>query len=289
MADLTQSGHWRKRMKVWYITLILILMAAVLAGCGRGAEAPADAASSAETAPPVATSSFSDDTLSGDDASSAVEPVSSAGTPEAASAGREQYTSAELDTSYEGALPASSQLALGIVQLHGTENAVTPEQAKSLLPLWQVIQSGSLQSDAETNAVVKQIEGTMTAEQVSAIADMQLTFEDMGAWMQERGLGFGGPQGGEGGRGAFGDLTEDERAAMRATRQAGGEGGFGAGGEVGFGSGGFANMTEDERASLRATAEAGGMAFGRPGGGGRGQLSLMAEQVVELLTGLAGE
>jgi hypothetical protein len=273
-------------MKVWQFTLALVLMAAVLAGCGGGAEAPADEpsspveASSVETAPPVAASSPSDDTSSQDDASSAVEPVSSAETPEAASAGREQYTIAELDTSYEGALPASTQLALGIVQLDGTENAVTPEQAKALLPLWQVIQSGSLQSDAETNAVVEQIEGSMTAEQLSAIAEMQLTFEDMGTWMQERGLNFGRPQGGEGGQDAFGDLTEDERAAMRATRQAGGEGGFGPGGV-------FANMSEEERASLRATAEAGGMTFGRPGGGGRGQLSFIAEQVVELLNQLA--
>jgi hypothetical protein len=284
MADYSQQGHWRKLMKVWHITLILILLAGVLTGCGGGAESPAGETSSAAEAPPVATSSSSDDMSSGDDTSSgddeslAAEQVSSAETP-VTTASRERYTSAELDTSYEGALPASTQLALGIVQLDGTENAVTPEQAKVLLPLWQVIQSGSLQSDAETNAVVKQIEGTLEAEQLSAIADMRLTFEDMGAWMQERGLVFGPPQGGEGGRGVFGDLTEDERAAMRATRQAGGEGGFGPGG-----GGGFADMSEEERASMRATAEAGGVTFGRPGGGARGQLSFIAEQVVELLT-----
>jgi hypothetical protein len=191
--------------------------------------------------------------------------------------------SPELDTSYEGSLPASTQLALGIVQLDGTENAVTPEQAKALLPLWQVIQSGSLQSDAEMNAVVKQIEGTLAAEQLSAIADMRLTFQDMGAWMQERGLGFGRPQDAEGGRGAFGDLNDDERAAMRATRQAGGQGGFGPGGGGGFGAAGLADMGEEERTSMRATAEASGMTFDRQGGGGRGQLSLVAEQVVELL------
>jgi hypothetical protein len=217
----------------------------------------------------------------GDDESFAVEQVSSAQTPEATT-GREGYTSTALDTSYQGAVPASTQLALGIVHLDGTENAVTPEQAKALLPLWQVIQSGSLQSDAETSAVVKRIEATLTAEQLSAIAEMQLTFEDMGSWMQEQGLDFGRLQGGEGGQGPFGDLTEEERVDMRATRRAGGEGGFGAGG--------FADMSEEERASMRATAEAGGMTFGgRPGGAGRGQLSLIAEQVVELLTQLAGE
>jgi hypothetical protein len=269
-------------MKVWQIFTLLLLVAGVSAGCGGDAVPPVDGvssdveASSAETATSVAS------TTSGDDASSPVEPVTSDQTPEAR-ATRERYTSAELDTSYDGALPASTQLALGIVQLEGTENAVTPEQAKALLPLWELIQSGSLQSDAETNAVVKQIEASLAPEQLSAIADMRLTFEEMGTWMQERGLAFGGQQGGGGGRGAFGDLTEDERAAMRATRQASGAGGFGPGG------GGFADMSEEERASIRATAEAGGMAFGRPGGGGRGQLSLIAEQVVELLAQLAVE
>jgi hypothetical protein len=207
--------------------------------------------------------------------------VSSDQTPEAR-ATREGYSSAELDTSYDGALPASSQLALGIVQLDSTENEVTPEQAKVLLPLWELIQSGSLQSDAETNAVVKQVEATLEAEQLSAIADMMLTFEDLGTWMQERGIGFGGPQRGGGGQGPSGDLTVDERAAMRATRQAGGGGGLG--------PGGFADMSEEERASMRATAEASGMTFGgRPGGAGMGQLSLIAERVVELLTQLIVE
>ena len=64
---------------------------------------------------------------------------------------------------------------------------------------------------------------------------------------------------------------------MRATRQAGGGGGFG--------TGGFAAMSEEERASIGATAGAGGMTFGgRPGGAGSGQLSLIAGQVVELPT-----
>jgi hypothetical protein len=271
-------------MKVWSITLILILVAGLLAGCGGEAVPPAtsssDEASSADEASSGDEAPSEDTASSGDDASSAVEPVSSAQTPEAR-ANRERYTSAALDTSYEGAVPASTQLALGVVQLDGTENAVTPEQAKALLPLWQVIQSGSLQSDAETNAVVKQIEATMTAEQISAIADMQLTFEDMGSWMREQGQDVGRPQRAEGGQGPLSDLTEDERAAMRATRQAGGEGGFG--------QGGFADMSEEERTSMRATAEAGGMTGRGPGGAGRGQLSFIAEQVVELLTRLAAE
>ena len=190
-------------------------------------------------------------------------------------------TSAGLDASYEDARPVSSQLAIGTIQLEGMEDAVTPEQAKTLLPLWQALPGDTLQSDAETDAVLKQIEGAMTAEQLVAIASLQLSFEDMGAWLQEQGLNFGRPQGAEG-QGAFGDLSEEERAAMQATRQAGGG--------AGFGQGGFADVSEEERASMRATAEAGGMTFGgRGGGAGRGQIAFLAEQVVELLTQRAAE
>ena len=200
------------------------------------------------------------------------------------------YTSSILSTSYDRALPVSSQLALGIYRLEETADAVTPQQARTLLPLWQALQSESLQSEAETNAVLKQIEGALTSEQLAAIADMQLTGESLGAWMQERGVNFGlSPeamatrQAAGGGQGAFGDMSQEEREAMRATRQAGGEGGFG--------PGGFGEMSEEDREAMRATAEASGMAF--PGGGrglaARGQLSMLAELVIELLTERAAE
>jgi hypothetical protein len=199
------------------------------------------------------------------------------------------YVSAVLDTSYEGALPASNQLALGTLQLEETENAVTPEQAKALLPLWQAIQSGALQSNAEVNAVLKQIEGQMTAEQLAAIAAMQLTTEDMGAWAQERGMG---PEfspeamatrqaegGGQGGFGSPGNLSDEEREAMRATMEAGG---------MPFGDRG--NLSEEERAAMRATAEASGMDFGGRGfRGGAGQITFLAQPVIDLLTKRAAE
>jgi hypothetical protein len=243
-------------MKFWQLALVLILLAGALAGCGGDADTSAEKDTSA-----LSVESGDSDT----------------------------YTSSILSTSYDRALPVSSQLALGIFRLEGTADAVTPEQAKTLLPLWQALQSESLQSDAETNAVLKQIEGALTSEQLSAIADMQLTGESLGAWMQERGVNFGlSPeamatrQAAGGGQGAFGDPSQEEREAMRATRQAGGEGGFG--------PGGLGELSEEDREAMRATAEASGMSFGaRPGGAGRGQLALLAEQVVELLTEHAAE
>ena len=257
-------------MKVWNLILILVVVAGALAACGGG-----DAVPAGDTEPPV------------EGAAPTVEEPDTPAQDTETSGGSEGYTSEALDESYEGALPVSSQLALGIFELKDTDYAVTAAQAASLLPLWQAIQSGSLQGQAETNAVLKQIEGMMTAKQLAAIAARQLTMEDMGAWMQEQGVNFGQPGGAGEGPNPFGDMSEEERAAMRATVQAGG--GFGGEGEP------FGNMSEEERESMRATAEASGMTFpggsgrGGPGGFRQGQLIVLAEQVVELLTELVGE
>jgi len=253
-------------MRFWNLILILILVTGALAGCG------------------------------GDDAQSATEQGRSTQALEE-NAGSETYASAALDTAYEGALAASSQLALGTFKLEDTKDAVTAEQAKTLLPLWQAIQGGALQSEAETNAVLKQIEGTMQAEQLAAIATMQLTMEDLGIWMRERGVNPApAPDAAAGdGSGGFAPpnrMNEEERAAMRATVQAGG-GRPGSGPNGGDLSGAPGGADEEERAAMRATIETGGMTFG----GGRaaasttnaGQLAIMATQVVELLTARAAE
>jgi hypothetical protein len=256
---------WRKRMKLWSMVLILVLVAGVLAGCGGSAGGSESGGRSAGSV----------DTTSGQE--SAVQELES-------SAEDESDTSTVLVVSYDRALPASSQLALGTFQLQGTENAVTPEQAKTLLPLWQAIQGGSLQSNAETNAVLKQVEGAMTAEQLAAIAALQLTFDDMGAWMQEQGVQFRPQQGVGGGQGPLANMSEEERASIRATRQAGG-GGPGQGG----GAGRFADMNEEEREAMRATAEGSGMTFGGRGGARTGQIALLAEPLVEFLTRIVAE
>jgi hypothetical protein len=201
----------------------------------------------------------------------------------------ETYTSEVLDTSYEGALSASSQLALGTLQLEGTEQAVTPEQAAALLPLWQALQSGALQNDTERNAVLKQIEGTMTQEQLTAIAGLQLTQEDLRAWMQENDIRPSGiftgtmewqggtprPPGGFGGGPPGGGTVSPEMATRRAE---------------------FENMSEEEREALRATMEAGGGMPGGPGGrrgggfgGGGGQFMTLLNPLIELLETRAGE
>ena len=85
-------------------------------------------------------------------------------------------------------------IILGSLKLDGTDQAITPQQAKDLLPLWQVYQEISASdtaAQAEVDALVKQIEETMTPEQITAITAMNLTQQDSLAIMQEMGIGMG--------------------------------------------------------------------------------------------------
>jgi hypothetical protein len=123
----------------------------------------------------------------------------------------------------------------------------------------------------------------MTSEQLTAIAAMQLTSQDLGNWAQEGGLNMGllspgamATRQAEGGSGPPANMSEEEREAMRATVEAGGMP--------------LGDMSEEERAARRATAEAGGMSFGGRGvGAGGGQLTVLAEPLIELLTQRAAE
>jgi hypothetical protein len=210
-------------------------------------------------------------------------------TPEPVGSG-DRYTSEHLDTSYEGALNASSQLALGTLLLEDTANAVTPAQAASLLPLWQALRAGTLQSEAETRAVLKQIEGTMTAQQLGSIAAMQLTWQELQDWVRSQGLPLGPGQGSRPqGQGQGQQISPEARETLRAQF-----------GDQAPGPEAIAtiraqrgNMSEEEREALRATAEAGGAELGgRPFGErgfAAGQFAILLDPLIDLLTGRAAE
>jgi len=176
----------------------------------------------------------------------------------------------ELTSGVDG-LDAGDRLALGTLQLEGTEDAVTPAQATKLLPLWQMVAGGSLQSEAETNAVLAQVEGAMTEAQLAAIDAQLLTSESIQSWMQEQGFGAPAGNAGPGGAGGMSDLSEDERAKMRQELQ---------------------NMTPEERearmAELGIVAPQGRDPDAAPGrgeaGGGSGRLNPVLNALIRLLT-----
>jgi LysM repeat protein len=139
--------------------------------------------------------------------------------PVAASGANEAGYTGALDVSYEGALDATSQLALGTVQLEGTPNAVTEAQARQLLPLWQALQSGVLQGTSERDAVIRQIEHTMSSAQIQAIVAMRLTDADAATWMESQAGAFSAPGGAP--QGDASQWTAPQGGSGRAQRPSG--------------------------------------------------------------------
>ncbi|MBN1454348.1 MAG: hypothetical protein JW963_25245 [Anaerolineales bacterium] len=132
----------------------------------------------------------------------------------------DSYVSPNLDTTYEGALSARNLLAMGTLELEGTANSVTTEQAGTLLPLWQALlgtQKSGAAAPAEVTALLDQIESIMTSEQLAAINALQLTQTDLQAWAVANGiaLGSGGVEGG-GQPGQGQALSAEERATRQA-------------------------------------------------------------------------
>jgi hypothetical protein len=127
----------------------------------------------------------------------------------------------ELNADYENAVSVAMQLLLGTIKLEGTELAVTTEQAAALTPLWTNFKSlsesmrpsqggpGQGQPNTTTQPVdsglqtqldeiIKQIQSTMTADQIKAIAAMQITQEISQTIMEEKGITMGALQNGNG-------------------------------------------------------------------------------------------
>ncbi len=119
--------------------------------------------------------------------------------------------------------PIEGKLAVGLLKLEGTDQAVTAAQAKTLLPLWKALKSLSSSSTAssdEISALYTQIQEALSTDQLAAIKALNLSPSDTQALMQQYnvqmqqmptqratrsasnsqgGGGFGGPGGGAGG------------------------------------------------------------------------------------------
>jgi hypothetical protein len=139
--------------------------------------------------------------------------------------------SGALDTTYANALDPLDQLALGTLDLEGTADAVTQEQAAGLLPLWQALQGTVLQGNAERMAAIEQIEKQMTDSQIRAIVAMHLTQESVQTWLASQGNRFA--------QGGGGTPSPGGRQRPAGTPQSGG-------GQQ------FQNMTTEQLATRRA-------------------------------------
>lgn len=222
-----------------------LTVALILTACGSGATEPAVAGESNEAS-------------SGSNANNVVQVSDSA----------------RLSEDYSDALPVQSQLAIGILQLENGDNAVDETMAAELLPLWRAAQSLSSSetaADAEITAVFNQIQDTLSADQVAAIAAMKLTDESFQAMLAEGTISM---------RGAFG--------GNRDGAEGGGNGGGRPGGELPGGGGGPGGGLPGGDPSAQQTriaeriAESGGDADSF-------QALAMTNAVVRLLEGKTGE
>ena len=168
-------------------------------------------------------------------------------------------------------MPTEMVLMLGTVKLDETDLAVDSEQASALLPLWKALRSLSdsdTVAQTELDAVVSQIEDTMTPEQIDAIEAMDLSMQDVAGVMEALGIE------GESFGGGFGEITPEMQETMEAMRESGEfpgpGGGMGLGGGMGPGGGqgpggGFGGAEMDPNARATAIAERGGTRGARAG------------------------
>jgi len=208
---------------------------------------------------------------------------SSQSTPAATSKSQEYtYTSQTFTMSYTSALSASNQLMLGMLRLEGTENAITAEQATTLLPVAQSLQGQVLKSDAERNAVLAYIEAHLTPAQSSAIVGMHLTQDDLQTWTRDngQGAGFGPGQGGAGPQGTPGAVPGQGGAGSQGTPGARpGQGGVRPQGTPGAGPGQGGARSQGTPGARRSFGAATGGA-----GAVSGQSNILLNSLIRLLT-----
>ncbi len=92
-------------------------------------------------------------------------------------------------------LSLEGKLAAGILLLEGSDNAITAEQAKNLLPLWKAVSTlatADTTTESEIQAVYRQIEEAMTTAQIDAIQAVDITGETMTNLMSQYGVEPGG-------------------------------------------------------------------------------------------------
>jgi hypothetical protein len=174
------------------------LLLAVITTFSLGACAPGATPTAVETSAPAVESA----------------PTQEAATqqPQAASA----TAKGELSATFENAVSVEQQLILGTLKLEGTNLAVSKEQAAILIPLYTNLktsvesmmptqggqgtqgepgsqpQAVSAETQAQMDAIIKDILAAMTPEQVGAISDMQITREVALTIMTEKGISMGG-------------------------------------------------------------------------------------------------
>ncbi len=191
----------------------------------------------------------------------------------AQSTGQPSQNTGSLDPSK---MTTEEKLAIGTLKLEGTNQAVTAAEAKQLLPLWKAVKSltsSSTASQAEIQALYKQIPETMTADQVKAINNMSFTSTDLQTVMKDLGIQPGPVMSGTPGAG----ISQSAQATRAAQSQnSGGPGGMPGGMPPGDMGGALPGQSQG---SAQQTPVA-GQSSNRPAGG---MDTLLVNAVIQLL------
>jgi hypothetical protein len=184
---------------------------------------------------------------------------------------QESSVNSDSTTTQENSSDPMFRLAIGTMLLEESELAIQLEQAAQLLPLWQVYQNlvnSDTAAQVEIDAIEKQIEDSMLAEQIAAIDEMDISNKSLSDLFENMGLelGFGGRMGAQGTPGAGMSGTpfpgfepgEMPEGAMPGGGQRSRGGGEGFGGDMGGGMApeGMPDMQGQMDPSLQTTREA---------------------------------
>ena len=179
------------------------------------------------------------------------------GAAAAESSAAEASVPSTLTEDYEDAASLRNQMALGILRLQGTAQALDADQAGTLLPLWQTLKALAASSTAapeEIEALQEQIAASLTGDQVAAIAALRLTNADLQAYFVEIGV------------------AEVRTPEPGVTPQ----------------SNSLKDLPPEQREAARATAEALGTPVGTGRSSGTSKNDVLLDNVIEMLTEPAG-
>jgi hypothetical protein len=180
-----------------------------------------------------------------------------------------------------------ARMAVGTLSLEGTGLAISPDQAKQLLPLWQKVKSmeteGATTTPADLQAVYKQIETVMTADQIAQIQKMTLSQNQLQGLLTKYGVQITPGAGFNGGVQATPNADQLATRSARQTQNPNDGGGFGGGGN------GNATLSPDQLATRTALRTLTPGAFP---GGGRGNFAFSSQvfidPLIKLLTEISG-
>jgi hypothetical protein len=196
------------------------------------------------------------------------------------SASAQSSNSQRTQSSSTTTVTPETRLALGTLKLEGTNQALTADQAKTLLPLWKAVKSlsaNSASSPIEVQALFDQIKENMTVDQTQAIDKLDLSAENLRTIMTSLGI-----QGGAAGGGQRPSSTQSAGGANAGQQRQGGQN-FGGGGG-GIPGGGFPGGNGGANTGQRSTT---------PGAGTNGTSTrnrvnpALVDAIIKLLEGRA--